>query len=121
MNQTKSRASARPERSEPAPGTPRLVPSRVTAAAIRELPLRVATEQSVAIDAFNEPQPDIILTAEPKGDGPIPLMSVAMLVEVSASTLTFDLTDKTRIYARAGIMEYWVVDANRRVACHFPR
>jgi Uma2 family endonuclease len=78
-------------------------------------PLRVATEQSVAIDAFNEPQPDIILTAEPKGDGPIPLMSVAMLVEVSASTLTFDLTDKTRIYARAGIMEYWVVDANRRV------
>ena len=47
MNQTKSRASARPERSEPAPGPPRLVPSRVTAAAIRELPLRVATEEAL--------------------------------------------------------------------------
>lgn len=78
-------------------------------------PLRVATEQSVAIDPFSEPQPDIILTAEPKGDGPIPLTSVAMLVEVSASTLTFDLTDKTRIYAKAGISEYWVVDMGGRV------
>jgi Uma2 family endonuclease len=74
--------------------------------------LHVATEQSVAMPPHDEPEPDIILTTEPRGLGAIPGESVAMLVEVSASSRNFDLTQMLRVYAAAGIAEYWVVDVN---------
>ena len=77
--------------------------------------LHVATEQSVSLAPFNEPQPDIIVTSEPMGAGPIPGISVALLVEVSDSTSKFDRTHKAAIYAGAGIAEYWVADVNKRV------
>jgi Uma2 family endonuclease len=72
--------------------------------------LHVATEQSVALEPDSEPQPDIILTTEPRGSGAIPRASVALLVEVSDSSVRFDLADKSRVYATAGISEYWVLD-----------
>ena len=77
--------------------------------------LHVATEQSVAIAPYSEPQPDIILTSEPRGTGPIPVASVALVVEISDSTLAFDLNDKARLYAGAGIPEYWVADVEVKV------
>ncbi|HZF94323.1 MAG TPA: Uma2 family endonuclease [Allosphingosinicella sp.] len=77
--------------------------------------LHVATEQSVAMPPHDEPEPDIILTTAPRGPGAIPGESVALLVEVSASTTDFDLNDKAHAYAAFGIPEYWVVDLNRAV------
>jgi Uma2 family endonuclease len=42
-----------------------------------------------------------------------------LVVEISDSTLGFDLTTKAELYARAGIVEYWVVDvAARRLIVH---
>jgi Uma2 family endonuclease len=78
--------------------------------------LHVATEQSVRLDDHNEPQPDIVLTREPRGDGPIPLESVALVIEVSVTTLDFDLGEKEPLYARSGIPEYWVIDLNENRA-----
>jgi Uma2 family endonuclease len=44
---------------------------------------------------------------------------VRLLVEVSDSTLGFDLTRKAGLYARAEIVEYWVFDiAARRLIVH---
>jgi Uma2 family endonuclease len=44
---------------------------------------------------------------------------IQLLVEIADSTLTFDLTVKAALYARAGIVEYWVLDvAGRRLICH---
>lgn len=41
------------------------------------------------------------------------------MVEVGDSTLRFDLTVKARLYGRAGIVEYWVLDvAGRRLIVH---
>lgn len=77
--------------------------------------LHVATEQSVSLAPFNEPQPDIILTSEPTGAGPIPGASVALLIEVADSTSKFDRIQKATIYAVADIPEYWVADVNKRV------
>lgn len=74
------------------------------------LPFHVATEQSVDLTEHSEPQPDIVLTSEPRGEGAIPAASVALLAEVSVSTRAFDLGDKAAVYAAAGIPEYWVVD-----------
>lgn len=73
-------------------------------------PLYVAFEQSVNLDSHSEPQPDIILTTQPRGEGAIPAASVALLVEVSVSTRAYDLDDKAMVYAAAGVPEYWVVD-----------
>jgi Uma2 family endonuclease len=81
----------------------------------RESPLHVATEQSVAMAPFSEPQPDIILTTAPRGPGAIPVDTVSLLVEVADSTVRFDLGDKARAYAVAGVPEYWVADVNARV------
>lgn len=72
--------------------------------------LYVAFEQSVDLAEHSEPQPDIILTTAPRGEGAIPAASVALLVEVSVSTRAFDLGDKAAVYAAAGVPEYWVVD-----------
>lgn len=79
----------------------------------------VATEQSVDFSPHSEPQPDIILTSEPQGEGAIPGSSVLLIVEVSATTLDFDLGVKADLYADAGVPEYWVVDVNEnRVLMH---
>lgn len=44
---------------------------------------------------------------------------IQLVVEVSDSSLTFDLNEKAGLYARAGIPEYWVLDLNgRRLIVH---
>ena len=41
------------------------------------------------------------------------------MVEVADTSLTFDLTVKAALYARAGIVEYWVLDVSgRRLVVH---
>jgi Uma2 family endonuclease len=70
----------------------------------------------------NEPEPDIIVLRRPESEirrgNPQP-QDVALAVEVSDSTLAFDRSAKARLYARAGIAEYWVLDINgRRMLVH---
>jgi len=60
----------------------------------------------------NEPEPDLIVFTKPFRefkDNPQPA-DLHLVVEISDSTLAFDLTTKARLYARARIVEYWVVD-----------
>lgn len=59
------------------------------------------------------PEPDIAVTAEPEGEGLIPLSSLALIVEVADTTLRTDLGRKAKIYAREGVAEYWVVDVRK--------
>jgi Uma2 family endonuclease len=83
-----------------------------------ETPMDVAPEDNPS----NEPQPDLIVlkraTTEFKSAPPQPA-DVVLLVEIADTTLRFDLTVKARLYARAGIIEYWVLDLNaRRLIVH---
>jgi Uma2 family endonuclease len=75
-----------------------------------------AAEVSVAgpirLGDFSEPQPDLSLL-RPRTDyvSRIPEQGdVLLLVEISDSTLQFDQTTKLALYARHGIIEYWVLD-----------
>lgn len=70
---------------------------------------------SVALSDHSMPLPDIVLTREPRGNGPIPLASIALIVEVSASTVRRDMLDKAGIYAGAHVPEYWVVEVEKRL------
>ena len=58
-----------------------------------------ASSGSVWLSETSMPQPDIVLTREPRGQGAIPLASVGLLVEVSSTTLPTDLGRKLAIYA----------------------
>jgi Uma2 family endonuclease len=40
---------------------------------------------------------------------------VLLLIEVAASSLRYDRGLKARLYARHGIREFWVIDANKRI------
>lgn len=77
--------------------------------------LFVGTGGSVALGENGMPRPDIILTDDIEGENAVPGESVALIVEVSASTLDYDRGEKARLYASAGIPEYWVVDVSGAV------
>lgn len=58
------------------------------------------------------PEPDaIVLTRSLRGmvGRPRP-QEIRLLAEVSSTTLPFDLATKSKLYARSGIVEYWVLD-----------
>lgn len=77
----------------------------------------VFTAAPITLPSNGEPQPDIAVVIPPESrydnrhPGP---EDVYWLIEVSNSTLTFDLEEKALLYARDGIAEYWVVDVISR-------
>jgi Uma2 family endonuclease len=80
--------------------------------ALREMgsELRPIVEASTRVSDYSLPEPDIVVTSY-KGPHVVPLETVALLIEVSDTTLKIDLGAKQRIYAAAGVPEYWVIDA----------
>ena len=71
----------------------------------------------------SEPEPDVLVLTIPfldlaPGARPRP-QELRLVAEISCSTLAFDLTAKARLYARSGIVEYWVLDVKgRRLLVH---
>ena len=74
--------------------------------------LEALVEASIAIPPHNAPEPDILVTDAPDGDGLVPLASVGLVVEVADSTVESDLGVKAALYASSGIPEYWVADVS---------
>jgi Uma2 family endonuclease len=65
----------------------------------------------------SEPEPDGVLLRgdETSCDGRLPTAAdIGLAIEVSDFTLAFDRRDKGRIYARAGIPVYWIVNVAER-------
>jgi Uma2 family endonuclease len=65
----------------------------------------------------SEPQPDIVLARLPDSlydqRHPQP-QDIDLIIEISLSTLNYDLNEKKRIYAKSGIKEYWIADLKHR-------
>lgn len=62
--------------------------------------------------ANSEPEPDIVLARLPESryDNRHPESAdIFLVIEVSYSTLDYDLETKQKIYASAGIPDYWVI------------
>jgi Uma2 family endonuclease len=72
-------------------------------------------EVSIHLSDDSMPEPDIVLTSY-RGTGAVPLDTVALIVEVADTTLDNDLGRKARLYARAGVAEYWVVNVEENRA-----
>ncbi len=77
----------------------------------------VRCQEPVRINRHNEPQPDIAVVKTRKDEyalahpGPD---DVLLIIEVSDSSLDYDLNKKRQTYAKAEIAEYWVLDVNDR-------
>lgn len=76
--------------------------------------LRVRAQLPIAPDDESEPEPDLaIVPAGTQADG-TDATTALLAIEVANTSLRDDLQRKARIYARAGIPEYWVVDVKKR-------
>ena len=72
----------------------------------------VRTQLPIRLDATNEPEPDISLVKprdiyyhrHPEAE------DVLLVIEVSDSSVAYDRIKKGRLYSRAWIPEYWLVD-----------
>lgn len=71
---------------------------------------------TVRLDFENEPQPDVLLRLEPAVGGQSSLTAddylegpPELIVEIAASSASYDMHDKRRMYARNGVPEYLVV------------
>lgn len=78
------------------------------------LPYEAYSDATVALSESNAPEPDIIVCEELDDTGYAPVEAVMLAVEISVSTLQYDLNYKKALYADAGIAEYWVLDVETK-------
>jgi Uma2 family endonuclease len=87
---------------------------RLTNWLIRKLPdtITVNPDGAVRLSDTDWPEPDISIL--PSSIGPLEVRGrdLMLVIEISDSSLAFDLGPKAALYARHGVREYWVIDAN---------
>jgi Uma2 family endonuclease len=104
-----------------AKGTPHVTALRLLATTwdgrLAEQPVFVSTQDPIQLDDFSEPEPDLALVKgtildyadrHPRPD------DLHLVVEVADTTLQQDCEIKDKLYARAGIVEYWVLELKNR-------
>jgi Uma2 family endonuclease len=101
-------------------GTPHVTALHLLANALRaQLGERalVRTQDPIQLDDFSEPEPDLAVVQGSVLDyaeqHPRP-EQVYLVVEVGDSTLRQDCEVKAKLYAQAGIADYWVLDLKNR-------
>jgi len=76
---------------------------------------RVSVQCGVVLADDTEPEPDVTVLRRrsvPYKEREAHTEDVLLLIEVADSSLAYDRSTKLRLYAEAGIPEYWVVDCN---------
>ena len=73
----------------------------------------VSVQSPLALDAYNQPEPDLMLLRSREDDyqdrHPT-AADVLLLVEVAESSLNYDRGTKLALYARFSVPEVWIVD-----------
>ena len=86
----------------------------------------ILVQDAIHLGPRSEPEPDLVIVrARPRAfstprPGP---QDILLLVEVSSSSLRYDLEVKLPLYAAAGIVEVWIIDLDgrRALVCRAPR
>ena len=73
----------------------------------------MSVQSPLRLDAYNEPQPDLMLL-RPRADdyraSHPSATDVLLLVEVSETSLAYDRRIKLALYAKFGVSEVWIID-----------
>ena len=81
---------------------------------VRRLEGRASVQVQDALtipDIRSEPEPDVVVNSSPNPrDVRTEKSKPLLVIEVSDSSLRFDRDQKARIYAKAGIADYWIVN-----------
>ena len=83
----------------------------------------VRVQDPIAPDDESEPEPDLaVVPGSPREYLATHPSRPALVLEVSDSSLAFDRRDKGSLYARARILDYWIVNLVNRVleVCRAP-
>ena len=67
----------------------------------------------------NRPEPDVFVLREAVYQGAPPANDLLLIIEVCDTTQGYDLGDKVKLYAEAGVAEYWVIDLPARTLTVF--
>lgn len=80
---------------------------------------RFRPQLPLAVNETNEPEPDFaVLPGSPRGQEDHP-STAPLVIEISETTLNHDRTTKAKLYAQAGVPEYWIVNlVDRRLEVH---
>src|SRR5262249_34603329 len=77
--------------------------------------LELGDNSTVRLDASNEPQPDCVLFIQPEHGGKVVIDEEGyingapdLVAEVAASSASYDVNDKLRVYQEKGVREYIV-------------
>jgi Uma2 family endonuclease len=84
---------------------------------LSQQPVFVITQDPIHLDDYSEPEPDLAIvrgTVLDYADRHPRPSDIHLLVEVADSTLKQDCEIKDKLYARAEIADYWVVDLKNR-------
>jgi Uma2 family endonuclease len=77
----------------------------------------VRTQDPIQLDDWSEPEPDLVIargTVLDYADRHPHPSDIQLVVEVADSTLNQDCEIKDKLYAQAGITDYWVLDLKTR-------
>ncbi len=73
----------------------------------------VRNQNPIALKGLSEPQPDLVLAMPDEAryfdHHPTPA-EIWVIVEIADSSLAYDLSTKSHLYAGAGIRQYWVLN-----------
>jgi Uma2 family endonuclease len=102
-------------------GTPHVLSLRLLSRALDALlenqQFFVSTQDPIQLDDWSEPEPDLMIVRGTVLDyadcHPCP-RDIELVVEVADSTLKQDCEIKDKLYAQAGIADYWVLDLKKR-------
>jgi Uma2 family endonuclease len=87
--------------------------SRLTTMFARRDDVLITPQSTFRITGQNGPEPDLVVlrTSASQHHHPSPRDTV-LIIEVANTSLAYDRAVKGPLYARAGIVEYWIVDLN---------
>lgn len=71
------------------------------------------SQSPLHIDEYNDPCPDYaVVPGSPRDYLAKQPTTASLVVEISDSSLSIDVTEKAECYASAGVPDYWVLDLN---------
>ncbi len=71
----------------------------------------IRVQLPIALEPDSEPEPDLaVVVGSPRDYRDAHPQTAVLIVEVTDTTLPYDRERKARLYAKAGIPEYWIVN-----------